>query len=68
MELAKRHAKFQMLVNLIAEFMSANPKQKTGLNNLFKAMQSTCKEHAVSRRDFDEARKEYLRMHEEGAA
>jgi hypothetical protein len=68
MELAKRHAKFQMLVNLITEFMSANPKQKTGLNNLFKAMQSTCKEHAVSRRDFDEARKEYLRIQEEAAA
>lgn len=65
MELAKRNAKFLMLVELISEFMSSNPKQKTGLNNLFKSMQAICKEHLISRRDFDEARKEYLRLQDE---
>lgn len=65
MELAKRHSKFVKTVDLIAVFMTENPKQKTGLNNLFKSMNSICKEHGISRRDFDEARKEYLRLNGE---
>ncbi len=66
MALVTRHSKFLKTVDLITEYMSEHPKQKTGLNILFKSMSSICKENGISRRDLDEARKEYLRLKEEG--
>ena len=63
-----RHLKFLEIVDAISIYMTAHPSQKVGLNSLYRAMQKTCKDNGYSRRDFDAARQEYLRIQEEGAA
>ena len=65
--ITKRHLRFQEIVEAISAFVASNPSQKLGLNNLYKAMQTICKENGYSRRDFDAARLEYLRLQEEAA-
>jgi hypothetical protein len=63
-----RHLRFLEIVDAISIYMTAHPSQKVGLNSLYRAMQKTCKDNGYSRRDFDAARHEYLRIQEEGAA
>jgi hypothetical protein len=66
--ITKRHLKFLEIVDAISSFVATHPSQKLGLNNLYRAMQTICKENGYSRRDFDAARQEYLRIQEEDAA
>jgi hypothetical protein len=64
----KRHLRFLEIVDAISDYMATHPSQKVGLNSLYKAMQKICKDNGYSRRDFDAARQEYLRIQEEEAA
>ena len=64
----KRHLRFLEIVDAISDYMATHPSQKVGLNSLYKAMQKICKDNGYSRRDFDVARQEYLRIQEEEAA
>jgi hypothetical protein len=64
----KRHLRFLEIVGAISDYMATHPSQKLGLNSLYKAMQKICKDNGYSRRDFDAARQEYLRIQEEDAA
>ena len=66
--ITKRHLKFLEIVDAISDFLATHPSQKLGLNSLYRAMQTICKESGYSRRDFDAARQEYLRIQEEEAA
>ena len=64
----KRHLRFLEIVDAISDYIATHPSQKVGLNSLYKAMQKICKDNGYSRRDFDAARQEYLRIQEEEAA
>ena len=59
---------FSRINDAISDFLATHPTQKLGLNSLYRAMQTICKESGYSRRDFDAARQEYLRIQEEEAA
>lgn len=65
--ITKRHLKFQEIVDAISAFVAAHPSQKLGLNSLYKAMHKICTENGYSRREFDAARLEYLRLQGEAA-
>jgi hypothetical protein len=65
--ITKRHLKFQEIVDAISAFVAAHPSQKLGLNSLYKAMHKICTEYGYSRREFDAARLEYLRLQGEAA-
>jgi hypothetical protein len=65
--ITKRHLKFQEIVDAISAFVADHPSQKLGLNSLYKAMHKICTENGYSRREFDAARLEYLRLQGEAA-